>query len=305
MAYLIRTFRFNKPDGSNYNKGDHITTPSDDVYSTDTGIVIPQSGRPNINDAGYNAHAAVGFADPLFSLFPVSSDTWQDKNADDTAKRLIETFGDYYDALPELLKRGSLKDAINYGNDLIRQAGDIYNLGEDDWGSFAVAELKKDFPLHEKNKYWRLLNNLRGYGPHLIPPITDEDKKEYDRPQHALIEANIDNIQKAQDKLYKNSAESDGPNEFRVNDYTIKGLYTPRQVDAIIKKYYPDYIPGHTRDLVKDDSRAKDALDEIISIDSDDILSDERVKNVIKGVNNALNSKYVGNIANVIMNRWY
>lgn len=300
MAYLIRTFR----DPTKI--GEHITVPDSNEYNnydTDTGIVFPQNGRPVINNASYDAHAAVGFADPLFSLFPVSTKGYS-KNVDETVKKLIKQYGDYYEALPNLLKRGSLKQAIEYADKVKSEAAKIYGFDEDYWGDFAVAELKKDFPLKEKNKYSRLLNNLRAYGPYHNDPNEYLKDSEYDRPQHALIEAEIDNIYKSADKIEHKSAESDGPNEYRVKDYTVKGLWTPRQVDDVIKKYYPDYVPGKFSKLSLDEGRSKDALDEIINKDSDDILSDKYVKSIIKGMNNALNSTYVGNIANII-NRWY
>lgn len=300
MAYLIRTFR------DPVKVGEHITVPDsreDNSYDTDAGIVFPQSGSPVINNASYNAHAAVGFADPLFSLFPVSTKGYS-KDVDETVKKLIEQYGDYYDALPSLLKRGSLKQAIKYADGLKSDIAKKYNLGEYDWGNFAVAELNKDFPLKEKNKYSRLLNNLRGYGPYHHDPNEYLKDPEYDRPQHALIEAKIDNIYKSADKIEHESAESDGPNEYRVKDYTVRGLWTPRQVDSVIKKYYPDYVPGRFDKLDTDESISKDALDEIISKDSNDILSDKCVKNIIKGMNNVLNSTYVGNIASIINRRY-
>ena len=301
MAYLIRTFR------DPVKTGEHITVQDDDKeyngYDTDTGIVFPQSGRPVLNAANYDAHAAVGFADPLFSLFPVSTNSY-DKSVDEKVKKLIEQYGDYYDALPSLLKRGDLKQAIEYANKVKSDVAKINSFDEYDWGDFAVAELNKDFPLKEKNKYSRLLNNLRAYGPYHNDPNEYLKDPEYDRPQHALIEAKIDNIYKSADKIECKSAESDGPNEYRVKDYTVRGLWTPRQVDSVIKKYYPDYVPGRFSKLDTDESRSKDALDEIISKDSDDILSDKCVKSIIKDMNNVLNSKYVGRIASII-NRWY
>lgn len=304
MAYLIRTFNYPT------KVGEHITVPKsqdDNSYELDTGIVFPQSGKPVINSANYNAHAAVGFADPLFSLFPVStlaSDSYGKETIDDKVKKLIEQYGDYYEALPDLLKRGSLKQAIEYANKVKSDVAKHYSIDSDDWGDFAVAELNKDFPLKEKNKYSRLLANLRGYGTYHSDPNEYLKDPEYDRPQHALIEAKIDDIQKSADKIERESAESDGPNEYRVKDYTVKGLWTPRQVDSVIKKYYPDYVPGVFDNLHTDESRSKDALDEIISRDSNDILSDEHVKSIIKDMNDVLNSTYVGNIANVVNRRY-
>lgn len=52
------------------------------------------------------------------------------------------------------------------------------------------------------------------------------------------------------------------------------------------------------------ESRSKDALDEIISIDSDNLLSDKRVKNIVKDMNNILNSTYAGNIDSVVNRRY-
>lgn len=301
MAYLIRTFR------DPVKTGEHITVQDDNKeynsYDTDTGIVFPQNGRPVLNTADYDAHAAVGFADPLFSLFPVSTNSY-DKSVDENVKNLIEQYGDYYDALPSLLKRGGLKQAIEYANKVKSDVAKINSFDEYDWGDFAVAELNKDFPLKEKNKYSRLLKNLRAYGPYHNDPNEYLKDPEYDRPQHALIEAKIDNIYKSADKIEHKSAESDGPNEYRVKDYTVRGLWTPRQVDSVIKKYYPDYVPGRFGKLDTDESRSKDALDEIISKDSDDILSDKCVKSIIKDMNNALNSKYVGRIASIINRRY-
>jgi hypothetical protein len=257
-----------------------------------------------LNAANYNAHAAVGFADPLFSLFPISTHSYGKENVNDKVKSLIEQYGDYYEALPDLLKRGSLKQAIEYANKIKSDVAEDYGFDGEDWGDFAVAELNKDFPLKEKNKYSRLLENLRGYGPYHHDPNEYSKDPEYDRPQHALIEAKIDNIQKAADKIERESAENDGPNEYRVKDYTVKGLWTPRQVDDVIKKYYPDYVPGVFNKLQTDESRSKDALDEIISRDSNDILSDEYVKSIIKDMNNVLNSTHVGSIANIINRRY-
>lgn len=302
MAYLIRTFR------DPIKSGEHITVQDDDKehnsYDTDTGIVFPQNGKSVLNNAGYDAHAAVGFADPLFSLFPVSTNDYYDKSVDDTVKRLVEQYGDYYEALPSLLKRGSLKQAIEYANKVKSDTAKMYGFGEDDWGDFVEAELKKDFPLKEKNKYSRLLNNLRSYGPYHNDPNEYLKDPEYDRPQHALIEAKVDNIYKSADKVERKSAESDGPNEYRVKDYTVRGLWTPRQVDSVIKKYYPDYVPGRFGKLDTDESRSKDALDEIISMDSNNILSDRRVKSVIKDMNSILNSTYIGNIASIVNRRY-
>lgn len=302
MAYLIKTFR------DPIKSGEHITVQDDDKeynsYDTDAGIVFPQNGKPVLNNAGYDAHAAVGFADPLFSLFPVSTNDYYDKSVDDTVKHLVEQYGDYYEALPSLLKRGSLKQAIEYANKVKSDAAKMYGFGEDDWGDFVEAELKKDFPLKEKNKYSRLLNNLRSYGPYHNDPNEYLKDPEYDRPQHALIEAKVDNIYKSADKVERKSAESDGPNEYRVKDYTVRGLWTPRQVDTVIKKYYPDYVPGRVDNLHTDESRSKDALDEIISMDSNNILSDRRVKRIIKDMNSILNSTYIGNIASIVNRRY-
>lgn len=301
MAYLIRTINYPT------KVGEHIVVPNsqnNNSYETDTGVVFPQNGKQVLNDANYNAHAAVGFADPLFSLFPISTNNYNKENVDDKVKSLIERYGDYYEALPNLLKRGNLKQAIEYANKVKSDIAKDYGFDDYNWGDFAVAELNKDFPLKEKNKYSRLLNNLRAYGPYHSNPNEYLKDPEYDRPQHALIEAKIDNIQKAADKIERESAESDGPNEYRVKDYTVRGLWTPRQVDSIIKKYYPDYIPGAFDKLHTDESRSKDALDEIISRDSNDILSDEHVKNIIKNMNNVLNSTYIGNIASLINRRY-
>lgn len=302
MAYLIKTFR------DPIKSGEHITVQDDDKgynsYDTDTGIVFPQNGEPVLNNAGYDSHAAVGFADPLFSLFPVSTNDYYDKSVDGTVKRLTEQYGDYYEALPSLLKRGSLKQAIEYANKVKSDAAKMYGFGEDDWGDFVEAELKKDFPLKEKNKYSRLLNNLRSYGTYHNDPNEYLKDPEYDRPQHALIEAKVDNIYKSADKVERKSAESDGPNEYRVKDYIVRGLWTPRQVDTVIKKYYPDYVPGRVGNLHTDESRSKDALDEIISMDSNNILSDRRVKSIIKDMNSILNSTYIGNIASIVNRRY-
>ena len=107
MAYLIRTFR------TPTKVGEHIIVPEsqdDNSYELDTGIVFPQNGKPVLNGAYYNAHAAVGFADPMFSLFPVSTNHY-DKSVDDKVKNLIEKYGDYYEALPSLFQVTTFQQA--------------------------------------------------------------------------------------------------------------------------------------------------------------------------------------------------
>ena len=297
MPYLIRTFTLDTP-----SVGSIISAPKGasypDVFDDDTGVTFPQEGMPKINTGPYSAHAAVGYADPLFSLFPVSSDfvnQYSGGGPDIAAKRLIAQFGDYYGGLPRMLKQGNLRSAISYADDYLA------SFDNDNWGNFAMAELPEDFPLKEKDKYVRLLRNLRVYGPHSRGGSVEHllNDPEYDRPQHALIEAEIEDIQKAKDKISKYSAENDGPNEFRVSRYTTKGLWTPRHVDNIIKKYFPDYTPGEVQHL-KDNDRAKDALQEIIQHDADEIISDRQCKDILYQMNSQLNSFSIGNIANAI-----
>lgn len=302
MAYLLRTFTQDTPSvGSVIDIAQEGTDQNTygDMFDNDTGIVFPQKGNPVINTGPYVANAAVGYADPLFSLFPISSDFINGGNGeqpDTAAKKVIEQFGDYYEGLPELLRQGNLKDSIRYADSVLKNVADYYRLGpgDDNWGNFAMAELPANFPLKERNKYARLLRNLRGYGTSNV-----EDTAEYDRPQHAIIEAKIDDIQKARDKVARYSAENDGPNEFRVSKYTTKGLWTPRHVDTIIKKYFPDYIPGEIQGI-KDNDRAKDAIQDIIQQDADSIISDEKCKNIIRRMNSQLNSFSVSNIAKAI-----
>lgn len=318
MPFLLRTFTGSSSEKPYTNK--RIIVPQNNNtyigYDSDYKYTFGQdSVKAFSNAANYNAHAAIGYNDPIFSLFPLAT-IGQDYK---TIKSDISNYYDvneFYEALPEAIKQGDLYKTFKHANEILKYHS-LNDFGTSDFGELEdiygvypelLVELNKDLPKRERDKYIRILSNLRHYGPpspSYVSGNASHDVSEYDEPIHALIEAPIEQIETANDKLSEYSAEQDGPYEYRVHDYTVKGLWTPRHVDEKIKKYFPKYNNYLDVNEINDNDRARDALADIIQMDPDGILSDKTCKNIISDMNRQLNSTYVNdNIVSVCTRRY-
>lgn len=291
MPYLLRTFTDTTERAP--EPGSKVQPPEESVpYDVSDKVSLGYDNIARYNHAPYVGHAAVGYNDPMFSLFPLVRDG---KPASDKLIGEYYNLHDFYDALPALLKAGDLRKAKASAKQLEEDAERRFNLlyddGEytDDYYPELMVELAKGIPSREKNKYARLLRNLRSYGPNEYSSAK-EASEDYDRPQHALVQMPLSSVVTAKDAARaKSSAERDFPNEFRVKDYAVKGLWSPRQVDSVVKKYFPDYVPGRV-EAIEDDNRARDALQDLLQIDADEVLSDEKCKQILDSSNEFISS---------------
>ena len=337
--YLMRTFRDDDPE---YNFGNvlkegaewhHPQMSKDELNeaiargggSMDDAIVFDNNGEWNDNVAPDQSYSAIGYSHPYFSLYPIFNAFYDIEDApyDRSSHYSVlkdKSFENAADALPPSLRNfvdrfgaDALTDYIkNYFHDEYKKyAGEFYDemgpYNYDEWHDAGLwqAYTALNNMVKDKLKYTRALYGIQGYA-------SDSDK---DKPIIGLIQAPLSSVLSIYDKFNKNSAEQDGPEEYRVNDFIIKQLYTPAYVNDIVKKYHGDnkLVDILSRqnvnnmsdnDMNKLEKASKEAISKIINKDADIIMSDKRLK-IIKGFVNSFNNKLNSNVVHALNNKRY
>ena len=320
MGYGNDVADYNKP-GDTVKKSDSEINGlrrkfmGDNTPSLDSRLITPLKDDPIYNHMPDTAFSAIGLADPKYSLYPlVSLKDWNkgillNDNWQVPVDSLPDIYIDYAKqhgmyALKKSLEQGLLfkyrlksgdhrpysrkefsfrsPNAGKYADNM-----DLYDYGLDEH----LAEMRDG--VVDKNKYKNLLYGLRGYS-------TDNEKSSsYDKPSIALIKVPENKVLTAKDKIYMDSAESDGPDEYRVHEYTIDGIWSPREVDKILMKYYPNLKEDGLFSVLRndrDEGKAKDAVSEVIQLPAEEILSDETKKNIHSNLSGILSDdamKYI------------
>lgn len=333
---LIRTIHYNPGEDTVPYVGMHSEVSPYDIEKTrrysssedtlDSSLIMDKNGNFIRNTQPDTAFSAVGYADPRYSLYPiVSVNKWYGNNG----ILLDNSYDIPTESLPstvqEALQKYNIKDVRSGLINVLHQVYQQENPGKefsytkpDDWytnedwlpHNYTVDDMydsgltkllvELQGNILDKHKYKRLLKNLRGY-----TQDWDTGTNMDDMPQIALIETPIDKVLTAKDKMHLDSAEQDSPEEYRVHSYDVKGIWSPNTVDAKLRKYYPNYPNVRLRNAFQDfpeEERAKDALADIIESDPDEIISDERLKDIDKVLNG---TRLSSNIVNAVTTRRY
>ena len=336
--YLMRTFRFPEDDFGNILKvgakwhhpqksHSELVKSISEGQGFDDAIVYDNDSIMHDNTAPDQSYSAIGYSDPHFSLYPLFSayDDMEETNDNYKKSSLYsitkdKSFKNVNDSLPILLRMyvekfgpdGLINFLKNFFHDRNKKIeGEYYDPSNaydaDIWhdnGAWQAYSQLND-KIQDKLKYTRALSGIKGYA----------GKEDYDNDVIGIIEAPLGAVLTANDKLDLNSAEQDGPEEYRVNDFTIKQLYKPSFINNIIKKYFDNNINNFLmkanidnmsdKDMNDIETRSKKAISEIINKDADILTSDRRLK-IIKGfVNSFNNNRLNSNIVHTLNSKRY
>lgn len=337
--YLMRTFRDEDPkdtfgnvlkEGAKWHHPQLSNDKLDEVIargggSFDDAIVFDKDGYMNDNVAPDQSYSAIGYSHPYFSLYPIFNayyDIEEDPNDRSSHYSVLKdkSFENVIDALPTSLRDFVNKFGVNALTDYMKGyfhdryknvAGEFYDESKpydvDEWHDAGLwqAYTALNNMIKDKLKYTRTLYGIQGYS-------YDEQK---DRPVIGLIQAPLKSVLNIYDKFNNNSAEQDGPEEYRVNDFIIKRLYTPAYVNDIVKKYFGDnklhdilsrqsVNNMSDNDMSNLEKKSKEAISKIINKDADIIMSDKRLK-IIKGFVNSFNNKLNSNVVHALNDKRY